>query len=97
MIRAKGKHGDTGREFYVFGLSRENIERLKDGDAIYVDASTMNCGASYPDVYIVYGETLPETLQQVGMLGHVDASTRVHTQERGDSHISEQGGAHGTD
>lgn len=54
MIKAMGKDKVTGRVTYLFGLSEENVKRLKQGNPIAFDLEPLGGTGS---VLIMYGKT----------------------------------------
>lgn len=70
MIKAKLNNGDL-----VFGLSEENIQRMKKGEPISINLKDM--GLEDRKIMIAYGET-EEKLYEA-MLPYIDLSkTKIH-------------------
>jgi hypothetical protein len=63
MIRARGHH-PNGREFILFGLSHENLDRLRDGSPIAFDGTPYGVPM---EIVIVAGETEKEIAE--GLIG----------------------------
>lgn len=59
MIRGRGDRED-GKPSFVFGLSAENVKRLKQGSPIHFDLNTVG---GEGDVTIFYGETEEEMIK----------------------------------
>lgn len=70
MIKAKLNNGDL-----VFGLSAENIKRLKDGQPIVINMKDV--GLEERRIMITYGETEEKLYEK--MLEHIDINkTKIH-------------------
>lgn len=57
MIKAKLSNGDL-----VFGLSEENVRRLKEGQPVKINLKDM--GLEDRNILIVYGETEGENIRR---------------------------------
>lgn len=64
MIKAKFNNGDL-----VFGISAENVKRLKEGQPIVINLKDM--GLEDRKVLITYGETEDDIFKE--MLDHIEA------------------------
>lgn len=70
MVKAKMTNGDL-----VFGLSDENIKRLKAGQPIKVNLKDM--GLEDRNVFIVHGESEDKIFE--GMLEYIElGKTKIH-------------------
>lgn len=68
MIKAKLSNGDL-----VFGLSEENVRRLKEGQPVKINLKDM--GLEDRNILIVYGETEEKIYEE--MLPHIDLSKTI--------------------
>lgn len=84
MLRAIGEDED-GHEFYVCGLTQENIDRLMSDQPIHMTSSSIGKGASYPDVFIVGGKTYEDVERQLLAMGLIQPHTLQHLDKRRDS------------
>jgi len=73
MIKFKAT-GPTGREVIGFGLSAQNIGRLKAGLPIHIYGAEWNTPF---DVVILYGETEEQLVRMLRKGGAVDDTTAI--------------------
>lgn len=71
MIKAKLTNGDL-----LFGISAENVNRLKKGQPILFNLKDM--GLENRKVMIVYGETEQDIMAELINEDHVDITTKFH-------------------
>lgn len=76
MIKATGVDGE-GKKIVIFGLSFENIERLKAGDPISIDLAEMGMeGRAYifagPDEAVMQAWLTPAFGPETKIYGHKD-------------------------
>lgn len=84
MIIARGHNDETGDQFIMLGLSRENINRLTKGELISV--TQRSHGDGVPDgwqIVLHFGETEEDIAAQLKQAGAVDEATLVHKLPRG--------------
>lgn len=67
MIKWAGKDKD-GKPIFGFGLSEENIKRLKDDQPIVIKMAEVN-RPELGTIYIIYGDTEQEILKALTPLG----------------------------
>ena len=56
MLRMQGE-GKNGRQVFVFGLARENIERLTHGEPIQIALDAFGLTGPPCTLYLAFGET----------------------------------------
>ena len=71
MIKAKLTNGDL-----LFGISAENVKRLKLGQPIAFNLKDM--GLEDRKVMIVYGETEQDIMAELINEDHVDTTTKIN-------------------
>lgn len=71
MIKAKLTNGDL-----LFGISAENVNRLKKGQPILFNLKDM--GLENRKVMIVYGETEQDIMAELINEDHADITTKFH-------------------
>lgn len=71
MIKAKLTNGDL-----LFGISAENVKRLKIGQPIAFNLKDM--GLEDRKVMIVYGETEQDIMAELINEDHVDTTTKIN-------------------
>jgi hypothetical protein len=71
MIKAKLTNGDL-----LFGISAENVRRLKNNEPIVFNLKTM--GLEDRKVMIVYGETEQDIMAELINEDHVDTTTKIN-------------------
>ncbi len=81
MMIARGSH--EGRELIIFGLSKENVERLMKGAPMTLSRETH--GEAVPagwDVLICYGVTEADIVAKMRAAGLVCAETKANVNPR---------------
>ena len=71
MIKAKLTNGDL-----LFGISAENVNRLKKGEPIMFNLKDM--GLEDRKVLIMYGETEQDIMAELINEDHVDTTTKIN-------------------
>lgn len=73
MIKFKASKDD--KELIGFGLSEENVRKLKDGMPIHIDDSDL----SDQEILIFYGKTEKDMMDSIYRMGIIGSDTKIKT------------------
>jgi hypothetical protein len=86
MIKGRMTHKRTGKPILFLGITAETVERMKDGNPVWVDPEELS-GHGLPEVgvFIHYGETEQAIVDEFADAGvHTGWAPEVMTEGNGD-------------